>query len=263
LAERMGASKTALVTGGGRGIGAAIAAALARCGFDVAIASRESEQEAAQVIRAIREAGREALYLPFDLAAIETHGVLLDRVTDRFGDIDCLVNNAGVTSLARGDMLHLTAESFDRSFAINVRGTFFLTQAVARRMLAQRRGDGASQYRSIVTITSANAVIAGIDRADYCMTKAALSMMSTLYAARLARANVHVFEVRPGIIRTDMTGPAAAKYDELIARGGVPIPRWGEPEDVAGAVATIARGGVPFATGEVINIGGGLHVHRV
>jgi NAD(P)-dependent dehydrogenase (short-subunit alcohol dehydrogenase family) len=236
---------------------------MARAGFDIAIASREDESEAVPVVQAIRDAGRTLVYVPFDIAAVDSHRALLDRVYASLGAIDCLVNNAGVTSLVRGDMLDLRADSFDQSFAINVRGTFFLTQSVARRMVDERRGGLTPGYRSIITITSANAEIVGLNRADYCMTKAALSMMSKLYAARLASADVHVFEIRPGIIRTQMTRPAAARYDALIADGGVPMARWGVPEDVGTAVATLASGGLPFATGEVINIGGGLHLNRV
>lgn len=251
------------MTGAGRGIGAAIAASLARDGFDVAIASLEREEDAADAMRAVRDAGRRAVYESLDIAAIDRHEAVLDRVVRELGGIDCLVNNAGVTSLERGDLLALRQDSFDRSFAINVRGTFFLTQAVARRMIADPRSAGEHGFRSIVTVTSANAEIVGDNRADYCMTKAALSMMSKLYASRLAAHAIHVFEVRPGIIRTDMTRPAAAKYDALIANGGVPLARWGEPEDVGAAVASLARGRIPFATGEVVNVGGGLHLHRI
>jgi NAD(P)-dependent dehydrogenase (short-subunit alcohol dehydrogenase family) len=253
---------TALVTGGGRGIGAAIAVSLASAGFDVAIATVESETEAEDVVERVRDCGRKPLYVQLDISRIDQHRSLIDRIAAELGAIDCLVNNAGVTSLVRGDMLDMSVESFDRSFAINVRGTFFLTQAVARRMIDDRHRS-ADVYRSIVTITSANADIVGVNRADYCMTKAALSMMSRLYAARLAAASVHVFEVRPGIIRTEMTRPAAAKYDAFIAGDGVPLGRWGTAAEVGDAVATLATGGLPFATGEVVNIGGGLQLHRL
>ena len=253
---------TALVTGGGRGIGAAIAVALAGAGFDIAIATVERETEAEDVVQRVRARGRSALYVQLDISRVEQHRGLIDRIEAELGAIDCLVNNAGVTSLVRGDMLDVSTESFDRSFAINVRGTFFLTQAVARRMLDKGPG-GTDAYRSIVTITSANADIVGANRADYCMTKAALSMMSRLYATRLAAANVHVFEVRPGIIRTEMTRPATEKYDAFIAGGGVPLGRWGTAAEVGSAVATLATGGLPFATGEVVNVGGGLQLHRL
>jgi len=253
--------RVAMVTGGGRGIGAAITAALAKAGFDLAIVSRESEADAAEAIAGSRRGSGKLVYLEHDIARIEEHRAVIDGIRRELGEIDCLVNNAGVTSLARGDLLELTPEGFDRTLAVNLRGTFFLTQAVARAMLD--RTPPATTYRSIINITSANAEIVGIDRADYCLSKAALSMMSKLYAARLAAAGVHVFEVRPGIIRTGMTAPAAARYDALIKEGGVPLGRWGTPDDIASAVTVLAEGRLPFATGETINIGGGLHLHRV
>ena len=254
-------ARVALVTGAARGIGRAIATSLARAGFDVALVGLESGAEAIPALADVREAGRRAHYLRHDIADLASHARVVDEIMTVLGPVDCLVNNAGVTSLVRGDMLDLTPESFDRSVGVNLRGTFFLTQAVARAMIT--RGTGAGAYRSIVTITSANAELLGENRADYCMTKAALSMASKLFAARLARAGIHVFEIRPGIIRTDMTAPATAKYDRLIADGGVPIARWGEADDVGRTVATIALGGLPFATGEVLNVGGGLHLHRL
>ncbi len=253
----------ALVTGGARGIGRAICKALAEAGFDVANVSMESAAEAEPSLADVRSSGRKALYVNQDIGDIGMHAQLVQDVRDALGPIHCLVNNAGVTSLRRGDMLDLDAESFDRCLAVNLRGTFFLTQAVARAMVADPLHDEAAVYRSIVTITSANAEIIGLNRADYCMTKAALSMASKLYAARLARHHVHVFEIRPGIIRTDMTAPARATYDRLIEDEGVPLGRWGTPEDVGSTVATVARGLLPFATGEILNVGGGLHLHRI
>ena len=254
---------TALVTGGARGIGRGVCKALAGVGFDVAIVSLETAEEASAAISDVRSAGRKAIYFQRDIADIGAQEALIMAIGNDLGTPDCLVNNAGVTSLQRGDLMDLTAESFDRSVATNLRGTFFLTQAVARTMIARKAADKTSSYRSIVTITSANAEILGLNRADYCMTKAALSMMSKLFAARLAQENIHVFEVRPGIIRTDMTEPATATYDRLIENDGVPLKRWGTAEDVGTTIATIALGRLPFATGEVLNVGGGLHLHRV
>lgn len=251
----------ALVTGGGRGIGLASAVALAQAGFDLAIVSLEAETEIGPSWRHLRALGRRVVYIAQDVAKIEGHDTLVAEVHARLGPIDCLVNNAGVSSLERGDLLDLTPASFDRCVDVNLRGTFFLTQAVARAML--RALPPAASYRSIITVTSANADIVGVNRADYCITKAALSMASKLFAARLAAAGIHVFELRPGIIRTDMTAPARDKYDRFIEADGVPLRRWGEPGDVGKAVATLAAGGLPFATGEVLNVGGGLHLHRV
>jgi NAD(P)-dependent dehydrogenase (short-subunit alcohol dehydrogenase family) len=254
---------TALVTGGARGIGRGAVTALAAAGFNIGSISMETADDAAPMIADVRAHGREVVHLRHDIADIDAQASLVATITDRVGPIECLVNNAGVTSLIRGDMLALTPESFDRSVGINLRGTFFLTQAVARAMIAAKAAGQVSAYRSIVTITSLNAEVLGLNRADYCITKAGLSMASKLFAARLAQEGIHVFELRPGIIRTDMTAPATAAYDRLIDAGGVPLARWGTPEDVGATIATIAQGKLPFATGEILNVGGGLHLHRV
>jgi NAD(P)-dependent dehydrogenase (short-subunit alcohol dehydrogenase family) len=204
--------------------------------------------------------GKRTAYYPFDVADIAGHAALIDRIERELGRLTCLVNNAGVTSLVRGDLLELSPESFDRCVAVNLRGTFFLTQAVAKRWIAA----GASRtYRCVVTISSVNAELIGDSRADYCITKSALEMLSKLFAVRLSEARVGVFEVRPGIIKTDMTAPATERYDAFIASGGVPMGRWGTPEDIAQTVVTLATGGLPFATGMHVDIGGGLHMHRL
>jgi NAD(P)-dependent dehydrogenase (short-subunit alcohol dehydrogenase family) len=247
---------TALVTGAGRGIGAAVAHGLLDAGFKVAMASIEATSPAAEKL----SDRKRCAYYPFDVADIAGHSTLVDRVERELGRITCLVNNAGVTSLVRGDMLELSPESFDRCVAVNLRGTFFLTQVVAKRWIAA----GASKsYRSVVTISSVNAEMIGDSRADYCITKSALPMLNKLFAARLSEAQVGVFEVRPGIIKTDMTAPATERYDAFIAAGGVPMGRWGTPEDIAQTVVSLATGGLPFATGMHVDIGGGLHMHRL
>jgi len=256
-------SRAALVTGGASGIGQGIAIALANAGFDIAIVSLETSAESETAIEGVKRHGRRAFFIQHDIAQIDAFPTLIEGIHSELGPIDCLVNNAGVSSLRRGDLLDVATDSFDRSVAVNLRGTFFLTQAVARHMIATPARDPQSHYRAIVTITSANAEIIGPDRADYCMTKAALAMMSKLFAARLAPEHIHVFELRPGIIRTEMTLPATEKYDRLIETGGVPIARWGTPDDVGTTVAALAEGKLPFSTGEVINVGGGLHLHRL
>lgn len=243
--------EVALVTGAGRGLGRAIAAALVGSGFRVARVSLEDEPEGAA------EGGA---YYRADVSRIEGHEALLDRVASELGEPTCLVNNAGVTSLVRGDLLDLTAESYDRTLAINLRGGFFLTQAFARRRLALPAPDARC---SIVFIGSANAEIVGENRADYGISKAGVAMMAKLFAARLAKAGIAVFEVRPGIIRTDMTRPATERYDALIEGGAVPMGRWGEASDVGRAVAALATGAIPYATGIHVDVGGGMHLHRV
>lgn len=259
ISREHGGQRVALVTGGVRGIGRGACVALADAGFDIGIVSMEAEDEAAPVLAELRARGRLGHYVRQDIADLDRHAALVREIQDRVGAVDCLVNNAGVTSLVRGDLLQLSPASFDRSVAVNLRGTFFLTQEVARVMIAHP----SRNYRSIVTVTSANADILGVERADYCMTKAGMSMLSKLYAARLAGEGIHVFEIRPGIIRTDMTAPATERYDRFIDGGGVPLGRWGLPADVGNVIATVAAGGLPFCTGEVINVGGGLQLHRV
>ena len=239
-------SDTALVTGAASGIGAATAQALAGRGFNVVMASLEP---------AAPELPPGARYVQADIADLARHEWLLDEA----GPITCLVNCAGVTSLVRGDLLDLTPASYDRTMSVNLRGTFFLTQAAARRMVRA----SAAANRTIISVGSMNAEIVGENRGDYCMSKAGLGMMTKLFAARLAQAGIAVFEVRPGIIRTPMTAPATAKYDALIADGEVPLGRWGEPSDVAAAIATLATGGMPYTTGVVIEVAGGLQLHRV
>ncbi|WP_321800678.1 3-ketoacyl-ACP reductase [Caballeronia sp. J97] len=247
----------ALITGAARGIGRAISRSLAARGFDLALVSLEAE---GPDLATFTQHGVRAAYFSGDIARIDGHEALIARVEDALGPLACLVNNAGVTSMVRGDLLDLTPESFDRSVAVNLRGTFFLTQAVARRMLATATP---GCLRTIITISSANAAIVGENRADYCMTKSALAMMNKLFASRLASAGIAAFEVRPGIIETDMTAPAFERYEPFIKAGGVPMERWGQSDDVGHVVATLATGGLPFTTGVHIDVGGGMQLHRV
>ncbi len=250
-------SRVAIVTGAGRGIGRAIADALVQAGFIVARVSLEAEPEPGSIAP-----GTGAWY-SCDVADLAGHAGLIARIADDLGEPDCLVNNAGVTSLQRGDLLDLSPESYDRTLAVNLRAGFFLTQAFARRRLAMAKPTGEGVPGSIIFIGSANAEIIGENRADYCISKAGVAMMAKLFAARLAAHGIAVFEVRPGVIRTEMTAPAAAKYDALLAGGGIPMGRWGEPSDVGRTVAALATGAIPYATGIHIDVGGGLHLHRV
>ncbi len=264
----------ALVTGASRGIGRGIALALARLGYDVVINYAGNEvaasRTAGDAIAAAREAGHAIRAEPCraDIAVGADRANLLGFARRTFGRLDLLVNNAGVAPEVRADLLEATEESFDRLIAINVKGPYFLTQQAARWMIEQvgeaspggREGD----YRpKIVTISSVSAYTASVNRGDYCVSKAALSMLTPLFAARLAEHGIRVYEIRPGIIETDMTGPVKAKYDALIGAGLTPIARWGTPEDVGGAVAAIAQDLLPFSTGEVINVDGGFHLRRL
>ena len=236
-------SRVALVTGAARGIGAAIADRLEADGFTVARLDKTASENAAA----------------FDLAAVETHEAAVAAVMARFGRIDCLINNAGIASPKRGDFLQLEPQSYDAVVDVNMRGTVFFTQAAARAMLASKT----ETRRSILFITSASASLASPERLDYCMSKAALSMFAKGLALRLAGEGIDVFEVRPGIIKTDMTEAVSAKYDALIAGGLVPERRWGMPEDIASISAALASGSLPFSTGSVIDAGGGLHIPRL
>jgi NAD(P)-dependent dehydrogenase (short-subunit alcohol dehydrogenase family) len=247
----------AIVTGGLRGIGLACAEALADAGFDLVVADLTAESGDLENAMALR--GARLAYVRFDLGDLSTHAAVLSTAEQTFGRVDCLVNNAGMGSVARGDMLDLAAANFDRVMDVNLRGTAFLSQAVAKAMLRQPAGHA----RSIITITSVSAGMASPERADYCVSKAALSMWVKNLALRLAPDGIGVFEVRPGIIRTDMTAGVSEKYDRLIEGGLVPARRWGEGADVARVVAALAGGQLGFATGSVINADGGLSVPRL
>lgn len=248
--------RVAIVTGGGRGIGRAIAERLAES-FDLAIT--DVEPHGAAAAEALQQRGAAALFVQGDLADLTTHAPTLERIVERFGRIDCLVNNAGIASPVRGDLLELKPENYDRVLAVNLRGTLFFTQAIARQMLAQEP----ERARSIITVSSINAEMAAVERGDYAISKTGLAMLTKLFALRLADAGIGVFEVRPGIIRTDMTAKVSARYDGMIAQGVVPMRRWGEPDDVAAVVAALASDAFAFATGSVIEVGGGLAIPRL
>jgi NAD(P)-dependent dehydrogenase (short-subunit alcohol dehydrogenase family) len=247
----------ALVTGARQGIGRAAALALAARGFDVVVADIADGADTAE---AVRSAGRRALFLPFDLRATDGHAALVERSIDAMGRIDCLVDNAGVSVLSRGDLLDVGEESWDRCLDTNLKGTFFLTQRVARHMLATVPG---SHHRSIVVVSSISAEVVSTARGEYCISKAGLSMLAKLFAVRLAEAGIGVYEVRPGIIRTAMTQVAAARLDQLIQDGVSPVRRWGEPEDVGAAIATLASGALPFTVGQSVVVDGGLAIGRL
>ncbi|TIM11488.1 MAG: 3-ketoacyl-ACP reductase [Mesorhizobium sp.] len=248
----------AIITGGARGIGLACAEALADAGFDILVVDL-AEKAGDGVAADITARGVKFAYHCGDIADLDDHAALVDAATSAFGRIDCLVNNAGIGSVVRGDLLELKPENFDRILAINLRGTVFLSQAVARAMLAAP-GDFP---KTIITITSVSAEMASPERADYCISKAGLSMWVKTLALRLAAENIGVFELRPGIIHTDMTAGVTAKYDALIDGGLVPAKRWGEAADVGAAVVALAGGKLGFSTGSIINVDGALSVPRL
>ncbi|CAN7380512.1 3-ketoacyl-ACP reductase [Mesorhizobium amorphae] len=248
----------AIVTGGARGIGLACAEALADTGFDILVADlAETADEGLAANIAAR--GAKFAYVRCDIADLSTHATVVDAAKRAFRRIDCLVNNAGVGAVVRGDLLELKPDNFDRALGINLRGTIFLSQAVAKAMLAAPGG----HPKSIITITSVSAEMASPERADYCISKAGLSMWVKNLALRLAAESIGVFELRPGIIRTDMTAGVAAKYDALIDGGLVPAKRWGEGADIGAVVAALAGGRLGFSTGSIINVDGALSVPRL
>lgn len=255
-AETIAARPAALITGARRGIGKAIALALAGKGFDLALADLERSDELDQTANEVQATGANCVALAADIADLESHAGLLDEAQAALGALDCLVNNAGVSVLNRGDLLDVSPESFDRCIAVTTRGSFFLTQAFAKRLLAQAPREDV--YRSIIAISSSNALAASITRGEYCISKAGLSMASTLFSVRLADHGIGVFEVQPGFIETEMTAPSKSRYDEQIANGLTVIRRWGQPADVAATVATLATGGLAYSAGQAVKVDGGL-----
>lgn len=250
----------ALITGGRRGIGFGIAKSLAQSGFNIVLTGLEVVMPQDAVIEDLNALGADALYLQADLSDVSHHQATVDAVLERFGSIDCLVNNAGIGSVVRGDFLDLTPENFDTIIDTNLRGTVFFTQAVVRSMLADKSH---RSNRSVINITSVSASMSSPERLDYCVSKAGLSVFSQGLALRLAESGIAVFEVRPGIIRSDMTASVSAKYDALIADGLVPLKRWGEAADVGAICASLASGALGFATGSVIAADGGLSIPRL
>jgi 3-oxoacyl-[acyl-carrier protein] reductase len=254
--------KVALVTGGTRGIGLGISRQLARDGFDLAVNGRRSAADVAEAFAELEQLGAAVLYCQADVADAADRARMVEEIRQRFGRLDVLVNNAGVAPDVRADLLDATEESFDRLLAINLRGPYFLTQLVARWMIEQRRQDPGFAG-VVVNVSSISATVASVNRGDYCLSKAGVAMATRLWAARLAEFGIAVYEVRPGVIRTDMTSGVTEKYDKLIADGLTLEPRWGTPEDVGRAVGVLARGDLAYATGNVLHIDGGLTLPRL
>jgi len=255
--------QVALVTGGARGIGFGVSAALAREGFSLAVCGTRPAEDVAPALAILRDLGAEAEYVRADVSSGGDRRALLEAVRARFGALHVLVNNAGVAPQVRADLLEATEESFERVMRINLQGPYFLTQAVARWMIDLRAADP-SYAGCIVNIGSVSADTASVNRGEYCVSKAGLTMMTRLFAARLGASGIPVYEVRPGIIHSDMTQTVQAKYDARIAESELLIQkRWGEPDDVGRAVAMLARGDLPYSTGQVINVDGGLAVRRL
>jgi NAD(P)-dependent dehydrogenase (short-subunit alcohol dehydrogenase family) len=254
-----------LVTGAGRGIGRGIAIELAKLSHAIVINFAGNANAAEECLRLVRDGGGDGITVRADISSPEDRESLVREVIDNYGRIDMLVNNAGVAPAVRADVLESSEESFDRLIDVNLKGPYFLTQRVAKQMIEQVRSGKTTSFGPprIVTITSISSYTASVNRGDYCVSKAGLSMMTALFAARLAEFGINVYEVRPGVIATDMTEGVKGKYDKMIEEGAWPIRRWGEPEDVGRVVAAIARNDFPFSTCEVFNVDGGFHMRTL
>lgn len=254
--------KIAIVTGGSRGIGLGVARELAKDGFNLVINGRRPTTDVAEIVSELESLGAQVLYVAADIGNAGDRQNLVDEAVARFGRIDALVNNAGVAPEVRADILDAGEESFERLIRINTQGPYFLTQAIARQMKKQHEADPAWRG-SVIFVTSISATVASINRGDYCISKAGLAMAVKLWATRLAAYGVGVYEVRPGVIRTDMTAGVAEKYDKLFEGGLAVEKRWGLPEDVGRAVAPLAASKLSYATGSVIMVDGGLTIPRL
>lgn len=255
-------NRVALVTGGTRGIGLGIASKLAEAGFTLVITGRRPAEQVQPVLDQLRAHSKDSIYVAADVASAQDRKQLIETVESQLGRLDVLVNNAGIAPRVRADLLDAGEESFDELIATNLRGPYFLTQLAARWMIRQRAANAAAPY-SIINVSSVSATVASVNRGDYCISKAGIAMATRLWAARLAEYGIGVYEVRPGIIRTDMTAGVKGKYDALIEGGLLLEKRWGTPNDIGSAVSVLARGEIPYATGAVLVLDGGLTLARL
>ena len=253
--------KIALVTGSSRGIGRAVATELARQGWAVCINYREREDCARSLVEQLTGEGCRVMAVQADVACREQVNAMVRQVEDAFGPVALLVNNAGVAPRVRADLLEMSEESFDYVLGVNTKGNMFLTQAVAKQMIRQAALDGRKGV--IVNVSSCSSVVSSVNRGEYCVSKAGVSMLTTLYADRLAQEGILVHEVRPGVIATDMTSAVQDKYDKMIGDGMFPIARWGTPQDVANAVSALCSDKFLYTTGNYIDVDGGFHIKRL
>jgi NAD(P)-dependent dehydrogenase (short-subunit alcohol dehydrogenase family) len=255
-------NQVALVTGGTRGIGLGIARSLAEAGFTLVLSGRRAPEQVQSALDAIRSVSSDSIYVQADVSNAADRAHLLLAIEEHFGRLDVLVNNAGIAPRARADILQAREESFDEVIATNLKGPYFLTQAVAAWMIRQH-ASGPAARRAIVNISSISATVASVNRGDYCISKAGIAMATRLWAVRLAEYGIGVYEVRPGIIESDMTAGVREKYDALIEDGLLLEKRWGTPDDVGRAVRVLATGGLSYATGAVLVVDGGLTLERL
>ena len=254
--------RVALITGGSRGIGLGIAQELVNDGFDVAINGVRPESAVTDVLKSLHRTGANVVYCQGNLASSDDRKSIIEKIRSSFGRLHVLVNNAGIAPRERRDILEATEESFDEVIATNLKGNYFLTQLAANWMIAQKKEDATFQG-SIINVSSISATVASVNRGEYCVSKAGISMATQLFAVRLGEYNIPVFEVRPGVISTDMTSGVKEKYDKLIEQGLCVTRRWGYPDDVGKAVRALASGNFPYSTGQVIMVDGGLTLPRL
>jgi NAD(P)-dependent dehydrogenase (short-subunit alcohol dehydrogenase family) len=259
----MNEKPVAVITGASRGIGRSVAIALAAGGYDIAAIARSVDSEGMEILGPeVEKSGAAFFPIGLDISCTSCHKEVIANILERYGRIDILINNAGVAPLLRNDVLEMTEESYDRVMNINLKGPVFFAQRIAREMIWLKHT--ITDYKPVIVfITSVSAVRSSPNRSEYCVSKAGLSMISTIFADRLSREEIMVYEVRPGIIQTDMTAKIKDKYDRLISEGLVPQKRWGLPEDVGKAVASIARGDWSFSTGMIFEISGGLNIQKL
>lgn len=251
-------ASTALITGAARGIGYGIAQALGAEGFDLVINDIAPAEDVRAAVDGLDAHGGRVQYVRADVSDPDDRRRMLDAIADEMGPVHVLVNNAGIAPDERRDILEATEASFERVMKVNLQGPYFLTQAVAQRMIDDQSADADGPLRCIINIASSNAELASMNRGEYCISKAGVSMATRLWALRLAEFGIPVYEIRPGIIATSMTEPVKEQYDAFIAEGGVPQRRWGAPEDVGRAVAALSRGDLAYSTGQVVRVDGGL-----
>jgi 3-oxoacyl-[acyl-carrier protein] reductase len=254
--------KTALITGGSRGIGFGIAKALAKEGYNLAINGVRDEAGAAEALNELRELGAEVAYCQGSIASAADREAIIEKAYSVFGQINLLVNNAGIAPRVRLDLLETTVENYQEVMTTNLEGPFFFTQAISKRMAHAKENNHAFEA-AIIFVTSISATVASTNRGEYCISKAGLAMTNLLFAVRMAEYNIPVYEIRPGIIATDMTSKVQEKYDNLFQSGIALQPRWGTPEDVGKAVASLTRGDFPYSTGQVIGVDGGMLIDRL
>jgi len=260
MMNEINTSRVALVTGGRRGIGKGICLALAEAGFDLAVNDIEHDAAMDATLAELSDKGVRAIGITGDVSCHDVRERIVREAQDALGSLTCLVNNAGISVRTRGDILNVSEESYDQVMAVNLKANFFLTQLVARHMLADT---DPTAGRCIINVSSSNSVLASPERAEYCLSKTGISMSTKMFALRLAGAGINVYEIRPGVIESDMTQVVRSKYDERIANGLTPIARIGRPDDIGKAVIAMATGLFPFSTGEFFNIDGGLHIQQL